>query len=103
MCGFPFFIFQPRRCQEKNSAISEFQIKQTKSKDNFIYNYVGHCNEELVQIMIYHGIDINQHEQWGRTILKLTEQRIIQYERSENSELSKYIEFKNWLKLKGAN
>ncbi|HLO53636.1 MAG TPA: ankyrin repeat domain-containing protein [Saprospiraceae bacterium] len=96
--------FLERAAQFNNLEIVKYILsKNPKSKDNVIHNSVGHCNKELVQIMIDNGIDINQPDQWGRTVLKLTEQKIIQYERSGNSELSKYMEFKNWLKLKGAN
>jgi hypothetical protein len=53
--------------------------------------------------MVDNGVNINQPDPWGRTVLKLTEQKIAQSERTGNKELEKYIEFANWLKSKGAN
>lgn len=96
--------FLARAAQFNNLQMVKFILsKNPKSKENVIHNSIVHCNKELVQIMIDNGVDINQPDYWGRTILKLTEQRISQYERNGNKGLNKYIEFANWLKSKGAN
>jgi ankyrin repeat protein len=96
--------FLERAAQFNNLDIVKFILsKNPNSKDNVIHRSVGYCNKELVQIMVDNGVDINQPDPWGRTVLKLTEQKIAQLERSGNKELEKYIEFANWLKLKDAN
>ena len=96
--------FLERAAQFNNLDIVKFILsKNPNSKDNVIHRSVRYCNKELVQIMIDNGVDINQPDPWGRTVLKLTEQKISQLERTGNKELEKYIEFANWLKSKGAN
>lgn len=97
--------FLERAAQFNNLEIVNYILsKNLKSKDNVIHRSIGYCNKELVEIMLNNGVDINESDQWGRTILKLTEQRILQYERSGNKELQKLTEFANWwLKSKGAN
>lgn len=95
--------FLERAAQFNNLEIVKFILsKNPKSKKNVIHNAVGHCNKELVQVLLEHRIDINEPDHWGRTILNLTEQRIAQSKRNENDWLSRYEEFADWLRSKGA-
>lgn len=96
--------FLERAAQFNNLEMVKYILsKDPKSKDNVIHRSIGYCNKELVEIMLNNGVDINEPDQLGRTVLKLTEQRILQYEKSGNKELQRLIEFANWLKSKGAN
>jgi len=68
-----------------------------------IQRSVGHYNKELVLILLDNGVDINEPDDWGRTTLQLTEQRILQAERNGGEDLDEYLDFASWLKAKGAN
>ena len=96
--------FLERAAQFNNLEIVRYILSQKpKSTDNVIHRSIGYCSKELVEIMLNNGVDINEPDHWGRTVLKLAEQRISQYERNGNKDLNKLIEFTNWLKSKGAN
>jgi hypothetical protein len=96
--------FLERAAQFNNLEIVKFILsKGPQSKRNAIHNSVGHCNKELVEILLENGVNINELDHSGRTILSLTEQRISVAARNSNAELNRYQDFALWLRSKGAH
>ena len=91
-----------RAAQFNNEEIVKYLMKKNpKSKKGVIQKMSGHCNKELVEYLLENGVDINEKDPWGRTILSIVEQNIEGLKRRKDVDLQRYENFANWLKSKG--